>query len=129
MRPTASARSTIGTTVTVKDLFANYPVRQASSRSNRHAELTELHRLSVGIALSTPLSLTLRTATGEKLVKIDRSGTSEWQKVVLEKGLMCSVLRYMRFEGREDGVQVILSIYSTNSPRNYSFSCMTPACC
>jgi hypothetical protein len=88
-----------------------------------------LHRLSVGIALATPLSLTLRTATGEKLVKIDRSDASEWQKMVLEKGLMCSLLRYMRFEGREDGVQVILKLYSANSPRNYSFICMIPACC
>ncbi len=60
MNGTSSTRATVGTTVQVKDLFANYPVRQSSSRSNHQSELKELHKISLGMGLTYAMSLTLR---------------------------------------------------------------------
>jgi DNA mismatch repair ATPase MutL len=125
VHPTPSTRSMAGTTVTIKDLFANYPVRKLLSQSRKQSEMTDLRKVSIGIALSTPLALTLRSNTGEKLIKINRTDAKDWEKDVLEKGLSCRVLRCLTFDNRDQGVRVILRIYTVDTSKNHTFICTT----
>jgi hypothetical protein len=116
-----SSRTSEGTTVTIKDLFADFPVRQSSSRSNSQSEWTELHRITVAVAL-TKVSLTLRNAGGDKLVKIDAVG-KDWERGVLEKGITCNISAFTMLEGQLDNVSVSIKFCQASCPRNYSFIC------
>jgi DNA mismatch repair ATPase MutL len=127
IHPTPSTRSMTGTTVTIKDLFANYPVRKLLSQSRKQSEMNGLHKISIGVALSTPLAFTLRSNTGEKFIKIDRTDAKDWEKGVLEKGLSCRVLRCLTFDNRDQGVRVILRIYTVDTSKNHTFICTTPS--
>jgi hypothetical protein len=89
--------------------------------------MTDLHIISIGIALSTPLALTLRSNAGEKFIKIDRSDAKDWEKCVLEKGLGCRVLRSLAFDNRDQGVRVILRIYTVDTSKNHTFICTIPS--
>ena len=120
---TSSIRSTVGTTVHVKDLFANYPVRQSSSRSNHQSELTELHKITIGMGLSCPMTLTLRTHTGEKMIKIDCPQSKDWNRNVLEKSLNCSFSSWRILENQQDNVRIIVKVCLASTLRNYSFIC------
>jgi len=125
--PTSSARNTTGTTVSVKSLFANFPVRQASSRSNRQSQLTEIQKITLGIGLTSPVGVTVRTCSGEKLVRIERSGTKVWAKNVLGKGMGWTLSTWTKYEDRDDNVLLTVQSCPTNAPRNVSFICTPPS--
>jgi DNA mismatch repair ATPase MutL len=120
---TSSTRATIGTTVNVKDLFLNYPVRQFSSRSNRHFEWIELQKMTVGIGLASPVALSLRTCTGNKIVRIDPYEEKDRATYVLEKGLNCTLSSWSTFEGQHESTIVSVKVCFANTPRNYLFIC------
>jgi len=122
MNGTSSTRATVGTTVQVKDLFANYPVRQSSSRSNHQSELKELHKISLGMGLTYAMSLTLRIGTGEKMVKVDRFEGKDWERNVLDKSLS-SLSSWRTFENQQDNVHVVAKVCLASIARNYSFIC------
>ena len=123
---TSLIRSTVGTTVQVKDLFANYPVRQFSSRSNHQSELTELHKITIGIGLTCPMTLTLRTHTGEKMIKIDCYQGKDWDRNVLEKSLNCSFSSWRILENQQDNVRIVVKVCLASTLRKYSFICTFP---
>jgi DNA mismatch repair ATPase MutL len=129
LKATASSRTTVGTTVTLKDLFANYPVRQSAFKANCQSEFTKIHKLSVAIGLSRPVTLTLRTSSTEKVVKIDRIEGEKWEKNVLEKGFSCNVSSWITFEGELDNVKIIIKGCFANTPRNHTFICTFPSQC
>ena len=124
--PTSSARNTIGTTISVKNLFANFPVRQASSRSNRQSQLTDIQRITVGMSLTSPVAVTVRTCSGEKVVRIERSNTKEWEKSVLEKGMGWASSSWTKYQVQDDDVHLTMKLCRANTPRHYSFICTTP---
>src|SRR5579859_7080425 len=120
----SSTRSTIGTTVTVKDLFANYPVRRASSQSNITAQWVELQKITLGIGLSYPISITLRNQFGEKVVKLDKIEGREWEKNVLEKGLEGKYCLFRGIEEKQDGVGITMKVFFASIPKSYTFTCI-----
>lgn len=124
LTPTPSNRSITGTTVNVKDLYANYPVRQLLSRSNSQSELKELTRISIGIRLSSSMALTLRNSAGQKIVKIGSYDGQDCEAYVLKTCLSCSLSRWMVFKDRLEEVHITLKICSANTSRNYSFVCV-----
>jgi hypothetical protein len=87
--------------------------------------LTELHKISIGIGLTCPIGLTLRTCAGDKIVKIDYSQGKDWERSVLEKSLSCTVSSWRIFEDQHDKVQISLKICLTCTPKNYSFICIS----
>ena len=121
---TASTRTTVGTTVQLKELFANYPVRLSSSRSNRQSELTELHKITTGIGLTGRLALSVRTCTGEKIVKIDRFKGKDSEKNVIETSFTCSVSPWTMSEDQLDGVRITVKFCLANTSKNHLFVCI-----
>ena len=115
---TASQRTTTGTTVTVKDLFANYPVRQ-SCRSTTQS-WTQIHNITVAVALTASISVTLRNGTDK--VKI---GEKDW-KTTIEKGFQCTISPWTHFEDQDDKVRVSIDLCHSTIPRNHSFICIVP---
>lgn len=121
--PVPSMRATVGTTVCVRELFANYPVRQLSFRSNRQSELTELHMVTVGFALSSPVNVTVREGSNNTIIKIERSDAEDWIPVILERGLSCTLSSTTTHEKQIDNVHLNLRGWLANTPRNYTFIC------
>ena len=126
LTPSSSARNTTGTTVSVKDLFANFPVRQALARSNRQSQWTEILKVTVGVGLTTPVGVSVRTCAGEKVVRIERSSKNEWERNVIEKGWGCTLSGWTNYEERDDHVHLSLKLCQANTPRNSSFICSLP---
>ena len=122
----ASTRTAVGTTITVKDLFFNHPVRQATSRSNSHAEWTELKRITLGIGLSLPVAVTLRNQSGEKVIRIDRTEGEGWERNVLEKSLGGKFCMFGEFEGNSDDVGISVKLFFASIPMSYTLTCKIP---
>lgn len=121
----SSTRSAIGTTVTVKDLFANYPVRRASSQSNITAQWIELQTVTLGIGLSCSVAITLRNRSGEKIVNLGRSEESGWERSVLERGLGGKCCLYIEIGEEQAGVGITMKVFFGNTPRSFTFTCMS----
>ena len=123
--PSSSARTTVGTTVSVKNLFANYPVRQASLRSSRQSETSEIIKMTLGIGLTCPRSISVRNVTGDLIVRIPSPEGRDWEEMVLIGGLNCEVAPWREFDGREGDVRVRVKTCSSTAPRSYSFICIS----
>lgn len=124
--PSSTLRRTSGTTVSIKDLFSNYPVRLASSRANHQSEMTEITKISLGIILSRPIDLTLRTGDGDKILKIDQQKTINWEKRSLEKTLCCTLSQWTIFDYEHENVSLNVKICRADTSRNYTFCCTIP---
>jgi DNA mismatch repair ATPase MutL len=122
----SSTRTTIGTTITVKDLFANCPVRQASSRSNITAQWAELQKLTVGIGLSRPIAITLRNQSGEKFVILDKREGNEWETKALEKGLGGKCRLFRVIEEKQEEVEITMKLFFASTLRSSTFVCLSP---
>lgn len=75
------------------------------------------------MGLTNPIGLTLRTCTGDKIVKLDYSEGKDWEMNVIEKGLSCSLSSWRIFEDQLDNVQICGRMCFASTPRNYSFIC------
>ena len=118
-----SARTTVGTTVSIKNLFGNYPVRQAALGSNRHLEMTQIFKMTVGIGLSCPASIFLRNVSGDTIVRIPNSEAKDEEDVRLERALKCQLSLWRSFDGRHENVRLGLKTCLSTSTRSYSFIC------
>jgi len=118
-----SARTTVGTSVSIKKLFGNYPVRQAALKSNRHVEMTQIFKMTVGIGFSCPVSICLRNVSGDTIVRIPNSEGKDEDRVRLERGLNCQLSLWRLFDGRHENVRLSLKTCLSTSTRSYSFIC------
>ena len=124
--PSSTLRKASGTTVSIKELFSNYPVRLASSRANRQSEMTEIAKISLGIILSRPIDLTLRTGDGDKIIKIDQQNTINWEKRALEKTWSCTLSPWTIFDYEHENVSLNIKTCWADTSRNYTFCCTVP---
>jgi len=120
----SSSRAVPGTTVNVKELFTNYPVRQSASRTNCQSELAQVQKITIGIGLSRPLALTLRDATGEKLIQISHSEEMNWETTTLEDALKCTLSLWTTLEDNHDHVRLIMKVCRSDSAKSYTFICI-----
>jgi hypothetical protein len=71
--------------------------------------------------------VSVRTCSGEKVVRIERSSQKEeWEKSVIEKGKGCSLSEWTEYEERGDDVHLNVKLCHANTGRNYSFFCTSP---
>src|SRR5579859_5083932 len=123
------SRLAVGTTISVKEIFSNHPVRQATCRSNSHVEWTEVKKIAVGIGLSYPIAVTVRNQIGEKVVRIERREGREWETWVLERGLVGKFCLFKEIEERLDDVVIKMKIFFGSIIKGYTFTCKFPTHC
>jgi DNA mismatch repair ATPase MutL len=123
LHPSSDARATVGTTATVRDLFSNYPVRRAASKTNQPSDLAEVSTFTIGIALIRRVTLSLRTSRNERLLRVDTNETKHWEKYILCSGLACEISSWITFEGELDSVRMTVRGCRASASRNYAFIC------
>ena len=120
--PSPLTRNTTGTTVSVKELFANFPVRQSFLQSNRQAEMTEIIAISLGIALTRPVSLSLRNGNGDRIFKLAKN-IRQWDIAVLREILTCHALSCKDFNFEQEDISISAKLYMADTPKNHFFCC------
>jgi DNA mismatch repair ATPase MutL len=123
--PSSSARATVGTTVSVKNLFANYPVRQASLRPTRQSEISEIIKMTLGIGLTDPVSISVRNVAGDLIVRVPKPEGRAWERTVLIKGLTCEVSPWREFDGRDGDVRLSVKMCPSTASRSSTFVCIS----
>jgi len=119
-----------GTTVTVKNLFHCHPPRRANSLSNMQKELNEIHTISLGIALSSPVKL-LCVINGDREVFECNAfkDWDDWKSKVLMNGLKCELSPWLCCVFKQNGHEINISVCHSTAPRNYFFICISPFIC
>jgi hypothetical protein len=67
--------------------------------------------------------VSVRTCSGDKMVRIECSRKEEWERSVIERGVGCTLSTWTTYEERSDDVHLSVKLCHANSPRNYSFIC------
>jgi hypothetical protein len=98
-------------------------VRQAASRTNLNTEISEIKTIGVGIALSRPISLNLRTSQGDTVFKIHPKGQSDWESHIFEGGLSAVLSPWNEFDFAHDDVTVSIKFCHSDNPKILTFYC------
>lgn len=78
------------------------------------------------MGLTRPMALTLRTHSGEKMIKVDCSQGKDWDRNVLERSLSCSISSWKILENQQDNVRIVVKACLASTLRNYTFICTLP---
>jgi hypothetical protein len=84
--------------------------------------MTELHKITLGIGLMRPLTLTLRDPS-HTIVKLTALQNEDWERKTLESSLACSLSPWLPFENQHEDTQVSIKACGTDGARSYYFIC------
>jgi hypothetical protein len=86
--------------------------------------MTEILEISIGIAMTRPIALSLRDGKGHRIFKLPGK-SREWESSAIKAILACQTSLWKEFKFESGNISINVKICKADSPRNYFFCCIS----